>query len=98
MDQVNEEDEERKVRSSLIPFRDWVVLAQDNTIPFVDEEDDLPTPPTTPSPALARQSSFFFFLLETPVAITVPLPPFLTIPHPIHLLLPLQTPQSPCPT
>lgn len=58
---MNEEDEERKVRSSLIPFRDWVVLAQDNTIPFVDEEDDLPTPPTTPSPALARQSSFFFF-------------------------------------
>jgi hypothetical protein len=97
LDQVNEEDEDRKVRSSLIPFRDWVVLAQDNTIPFVDEEDGLPTPQLLPHrPSLVKVP--FLFSLETPAAITVPLLPFLTIPHPIHLLLPLQTPQSPCPT
>ncbi|KAL4893769.1 hypothetical protein BDV59DRAFT_201535 [Aspergillus ambiguus] len=62
---VNEEDEDRRVRSSLLPFRDWVVLAQDNTIPFADEDDDSPTPPATPSPDTPRQSSFSFLTRNT---------------------------------
>ncbi|THC97815.1 hypothetical protein EYZ11_002731 [Aspergillus tanneri] len=49
---VNEvEDDDRKVRASLIPYREWLVFLQGNTNPYnEDEESQKPTPPETPVP------------------------------------------------
>ncbi|KAF9887048.1 hypothetical protein FE257_010542 [Aspergillus nanangensis] len=47
---LDEDDEDRKVRASLLPFRDLVVFAHDNTIAFAEEETQKVDTPATSSP------------------------------------------------